>query len=479
MGASAPDTPGIVHIGLGSFHRAHAAVYTAQAMANSGGDWGVLGVGNRSRGVVDPLARQDHLYSVLELSPEGERADVLDVHRGTLVAAEQTDELLDAIAANTTRVVTLTISEHGYQVDASTGRLAVDSDAVRADLASEQPKTTIGQLAVALRRRYERGGEPISILSCDNMQSAGHLTRDMVLQYMDAAKAPTEVQEWAATSVSFPNAMVDRIVPGTTDETRHKVQELLGVRDAIPVPAERFTMWVIEDEFAGGRPDWESAGAIFTDEVEKYELVKLRLLNGSHSLISYLGGLDQQPTIPHSRDQEFIAASVDAALRQEYLPSIDLPSGFDPESYMAQLFDRWRNHALGDRTSRVGSDGSAKLLQRVPLPALRMLDMGQMPHQLALTVAGWIACVAPPTGFAPGPVADAMLDPARDRLAKTVAGAASSRAHAEAIMRGGFFPEELAARDEFTSRVADFLELIVADGVRAAAADALAAGQRS
>lgn len=475
IGASAPENPGIVHLGIGNFHRAHASVYTAKAMAAQGGNWGIVGVANRSHRVVDALTAQDHLYSILEMSPAGVSADIVDVHRKCLVAAEQPMAVMDEIANPDRKIVTMTISENGYLANAQTGHLDVDSDVLKADLANPEVATTmVGLLSRGLLRRWQQGGAPITVLSCDNMQSAGTTSHRTVTEYLQALKAPAEVFDWLASSVTFPNAMVDRIVPGTTDATRAKVQELLGLEDKVPVPAEKFTMWVIEDKFAAGRPAWETAGAIFSDEVEKYELVKLRLLNGSHSLIAYLGGLLGSATIPEARSHDFVAQCVDAAIRNEYLPSIDLPEGFDSDAYIAELFDRWLNFALGDATSRVGSDGSLKLLQRVPVPALRMLDMGEMPQQLALTVAAWICCVAPPAGFDPGEVAAAMIEPARDRLAKAVAGATDISSHVTAIMQGGFFPDDLAAHDEFTARVADLTEIIVRSGVQAAAEDALA-----
>jgi len=478
LGVSAPPTAGMLHLGIGNFHRAHAAVYTAKAMAAQGGDWGIVAVANRSRRVVDALAAQDHLYSILELSSAGERVDVMDVHRGTLVAAEQTAELIARIADPAIRVVTMTISENGYCRHPVTGNLDVDGDLISADLADPaNPKTSIGQLGAALIRRYLDDAGPITILSCDNMVSAGHNAHAMVGQYLQATATPDGFHDWFGAEVAFPNAMVDRIVPGTTDATRARVTELLGVSDGVPVPAERFSMWVIEDHFAAGRPAWEEAGAIFSDEVEAYELVKLRLLNGSHSLIAYLGGLAGQPTIPSSFGRDFVRECVTDLLNNEYLPSIALPTGFEPDAYIAQLFDRWSNHALGDATARVGSDGSLKLLQRVPDPALRMLDLGLVPQQLALMVAGWIACVAPPAGFHPGPIAAAMTEPAKDRLAAATAGAGSVRSHVEAIIGGGFFPETLAARGEFTERVADYVQIITTHGVQEAAKAALEAGQ--
>lgn len=474
LGASAPDRTGIVHLGLGNFHRAHAAVDTALAMAAAGGDWGVVGVSNRSRRVVDALAEQDGLYSILELTPQGESVGVVDVHRAWLVAAEEPDAVVAAIADPQHRVVTLTISEKGYHRSAVTGHLDLTDPGIAADLGrSGAPRTPLGQLATGLWTRAEASQAPITVLSCDNMQSAGHATRAVVLEYLAAAGAPDAVLERIASTVTFPNAMVDRIVPATSDQTRADVDRLLGLHDEVPVPAEQFTMWVLEDRFAAGRPAWEAAGAIFSDEVEKYELVKLRLLNGSHSLIAYLGALDGRTTIPAATGEEFVARCVHAAIEDEYLPSIALPSGFDPDHYVGELFRRWSNTGLADRTARVGSDGSTKLLQRVPEPALRLLRQDVVPQQMALTVAAWIACVAPPSGFDPGPVAAAIDEPARAALAAATARAGSVQDHVAAVMAGGFFPAELVEHVPFTERVGELVTAIVRDGVRTAAREAL------
>jgi fructuronate reductase len=475
IGAAAPERTGIVHLGLGNFHRAHAAVYTALAMAAEPGDWGVVGVANRSHSVVDALREQDNLYSILQLTPTGEDVGVVDVHRRTLVAADDAPQVVKEIADQAHKIVTITVSENGYHRSARTGDLDLESPDIKADLVDPaNPRTAIGLLARGLDKRAAESGAPVTILSCDNLQSAGTMTHMLVEQFLRAAGGSAEVFDWVARSVTFPNAMVDRIVPGSTDQTRAEVERVLGVADTVPVPAEAFTVWVIEDNFAAGRPKWEAAGAIFTDEVEAYELVKLRLLNGTHSLIAYLGALDGRWTIPESRGQGFVESAARAVIEDEFLPSVTLPKDFDVEGYIASLFERWSNSSLGHKASQVGSDGSGKLLQRVPEPALRLLDKGILPQHLGLTVAAWICCVAPPTGFAPGPVADAMQDAARGRLAEVTAGRNSVRAHVQAVMNGGFFPDDLTARTEFTDRVADYTELIVTRGVRAAAAEALA-----
>ena len=475
IGASAPDRTGIVHLGLGNFHRAHGAVYTARAMAAEGGDWGIRGFAHSSDRVVAPMRAQDNVYSILQLTEHGAEAGVVDVHRDTGVAAHDPAAVVEAIADPAHRIVTLTVSEVGYTRDPASGRLALDHPDVAADLvAGATPRTAVGMIARGLEKRAA-SGEPFTVLSCDNLQSNGDVTRGVVEEFLHAAGASDDVLSFVAGSVSFPNGMVDRIVPKTTDEHSRLVRDLLGVSDHCPVPAEDFTMWVLEDAFAGGRPAWERAGATFSNEIEAYELVKLRLLNGSHSLIAYLGVLSGAPTIDAAWGRDFVREAVLAEIRDDYLPTFTPPTGFDVDAYVSQLDARWRNPLIGHATTQVGSDGSAKLLQRIPEAALSHLRRGGMPHHLALCTAAWIACVAPPRGFSPDPLADRIAEPARDRLAAAVDGATGIADHVRRIMHGGFFPEALAEQEGFTARVAELLTAITRDGAAAAAADAAAA----
>jgi len=474
IGASAPPTPGIVHLGLGGFHRAHAAVYTALAMAAEPGEWGIVGVANRSPRVVDAMRAQDNLYSVLELAPGTENAHVVDVHRALLVAADQGDEVAQAIAAPSTRMVTLTITEGGYHTSAA-GGLDVADPAVAADLAAiDDAKTPLGLLARGLVARWRETAQPLSVLSCDNMLAAGHTTHDRVVQFLQAGGVPSEVLDWVEQSVTFPNAMVDRIVPGATDGTRDAVERILGVRDEVPVPAEKFTMWVLEDAFAAGRPAWDKVGAIFSDEVNKYEFVKLRLLNGGYSLLANLGVLADQATNPGAIAIGYIAECLRAAQVNEYLPTLDLPHGFDVTAYMDDLFDRWANTALNDATWRVATDSSLKLAQRIVVPGDFHMRRGVMPQQMALTAAAWIAVSCPPPGFDPGPVARRVVEPKLAAMKAAVAGASGVRDHTLRIMRAGILPDLLTRWDAFNERVADFVETITEDGVEAAAREALA-----
>lgn len=475
LGASAPLDParaGIIHLGLGAFHRAHAAVHTARALAAEEGDWGIIGFANRSHAVVDPLSRQDGVYSVLELSEAGVRADVVDVHRGVGVMAEDPDAVVREITDPHRRILTLTVSEGGYHVSPRTGRLDADAPAIRADLETPAaPRTVIGLLARGLTTRA-RSGEPFTVLPCDNVAAAGQTARGMVTEFLALSGADDDVLTFVREHVSFPDAMVDRIVPATTPATSDRVAELLGVRDAAPVRAEQFSMWVIEDDFPAGRPAWEQGGAIMSSEVEKYEQVKLRMLNGPHSLIAYLGALDGRATIPASFEQDWIAEAVLALIRDENLPTIDQPTGFDAEEYIEALTHRWRNHDLGHRTRQVGSDGSMRLPQRIPAPARVHLASGRRPALLALTVAAWFACIAPPRGFDPGEQARAMTDPAQARLQEVAARATTPADHARRLLESGCLSEELAAHHDFVDLVGALLTTIVSAGPRAATAEA-------
>lgn len=481
LGAPAPRDParaGIIHLGLGAFHRAHAAVHTARALAAEEGDWGIIGFAHRSRSVVDPMSQQDGLYSVLELSDTGTRADVVDVHRGFGVMAEDPSAVVREIAAPARRILTLTVSEGGYSVSPRTGHLDVDAPAIRADLENPaSPRSVIGLLARGLTERAA-DAEPFTVLPCDNVASAGQTARRMVTEFLEASGAEDDVLAYVRAGVSFPDAMVDRIVPATTPGTSDQVAALLGVRDGAPVRAERFSMWVIEDDFPAGRPAWERGGAIMSTaagDVEKYEQVKLRILNGPHSLIAYLGALDGRVTIPEAFDQDWIAEAVLALIHDENLPTIDLPSGFDTAGYIEDLTHRWHNHDLGHRTRQVGSDGSMRLPQRVPVPALFHLDAGRTPALLALTVAAWFACVVPPRGFEPGEQARAMTDPAQAQLQEIASAATSPAEHARLLLESGCLSEELADRPEFVDLVGALLTTILTSGPRAATAEALTA----
>jgi fructuronate reductase len=466
---------GIVHLGLGNFHRAHQAVYTAAALAHTDGPWGILGVAGRSAAVADAMRAQDLRYSVVEIAPDRTRVTVPAVHTGVLVADREPHAVPAAIAAPGTTVVTLTVTEHGYTYSPRTHGLDLDAPAVQADLRGDgPPRTTLGRIVRGLQLRLRDHAAPITVLSCDNLLANGEHTGRLVREFVAALPAAEhdELLPWLDAAVTFPNGMVDRIVPATTDAYRAAAAAHLGATDAIPVPAEPFTMWVLEDRFAAGRPAWEHGGALFTDDVEPYELLKLRLLNGTHSLIAYLGALDGHATIAGACAQPFVAGAAHRVLFDEYLPSVTVPADVDLDGYVAQLFERWSNTALGHRTQQVGSDGSVKLGQRVPEPALLQLRAGRLPHHLALTVAAYLCCLAPPPGFDPGPHAAAMTDPARAGLVATRQRSRSSAQFAAAVLDDGLLGRDLAAHSAFAARVAELVDVIGAHGAVTAATEA-------
>jgi fructuronate reductase len=473
-----PPAPGIVHLGLGNFHRAHQAVYTDAALAHSGGDWGIVGVASRSTAVADALVAQDFRYTVAEISPDGTRYSVPSVHTGALVAARDPDRVVAAIAEPATRIVSLTVTENGYTFSPATKGLNLDHPDVRHDLAGGAPRSTIGQIVRGLQRRMKTHGAPMTVLSCDNLNTNGRHTERLVLEFADHLPGGDDLTSWIESSVTFPTTMVDRIVPATTDGLRFELAKAMGYEDQVPVAAEPFSMWILEDRFAAGRPAWEAGGAVFSDQVDRYEQLKVRLLNGTHSLIAYLGALSGAATIPDAISLSFVEAAARQVLRHEYLPSVQVPDTVDPAVYEEQLFVRWRNFALGHRTSQVGSDGSVKLRERIPEPALRLRADGEMPQLMALTVAAYLCCLAPLDGFDPGPYAREMRDNAREWLTALAAQAVSGldlsrRALADHRLLG----DELAGCEAFIDRTGELVDVIRQHGPQAAVAEALGGGR--
>lgn len=465
---------GIVHLGLGNFHRAHQAVFTADALRHEAGPWGIRAFANRSASVVDAMTEQDGLYAVVEVGDAGPRCSVPGVHTAAGVAAASPGAVVDAIAAAETRIATLTVTENGYAWSTARGGLDFDDPAVARDLDDPSaPRTAVGQVAAGLHERFLREGGPVSVVSCDNMAGNGRALRRLVVEFASAVPA------WAASdfpawldSVAFPSTMVDRIVPATTDEHRALVAEQLGVTDACPVPAEPFSMWVLEDDFVAGRPAWDRAGAILTDEVEAYELVKLRLLNGTHSLLASLGVLAGHRTIPDAVGDSAIGRAARAVIAEEYLPSVTMPAGLDAEDYVESLFRRFSNRGLGHQTAQVASDGSRKLPQRVVGPSLRMLEAGAVPHLQCLSVAAFLQCQDPAVR-ASSTLADAVADPSACKLARLAEAAGGPVAYVTAALDAGLLPEPLASSEVFRERVADLLGALATGGVRAAVGEAL------
>lgn len=396
---------GIVHLGIGAFHRAHQAVFTQDA----GDGWGICGVSQRSRRVVDELAPQDGLYTVLIRSEAQVDARVVGAVRELRFADAS------RIADPAVRVVTLTVTEKGYRYDPATGRLRLDDAGIRADLAGAPPRTVVGQLVGGLAARRDADAGPVAVVSCDNLAHNGRTLAGLVGEFV-AALRDEPLADWIASQVSFPSTVVDRIVPATTSEDRAEARRLIGLDDFGTVVTEPFKQWVIEDEFPGGRPAWEKAGALLTADVTPYELIKLRMLNGAHSALAYLGALTGCETIAEAMSR--FGEVPRRLMSEDVVPTLNVPDGFDIGAYEQQLLDRFANPALRHRTVQVAMDGSQKLPQRLLATVRARRAVGAEPRWAALAVAAWMrwVCVAPE-----------LDDPMAQRLRAAVAGASAEQ----------------------------------------------------
>jgi fructuronate reductase len=452
---------GIVHLGIGAFHRAHQAVFTEEAVAAAGGDWGICGVTQRSRGVLDQLQPQDGLYSVL-VRGEDTSLRVAGAVRDLLFAAEEGERLEALLAAPATRLVTLTVTEKGYRHDPATGRLRRTDPDVAADLSGQGlPRTVVGQLVRGLQARRAADAGPITLLSCDNLPANGEVLRGLVLEFCAALPEGEPLASWIAESVSFPSSMVDRIVPATTDDDRAEAARLLGFEDRGVVVTEPFRQWVVEDRFAAGRPAWERAGAVLTTDVAPYEAMKLRLLNGSHSTLAYLGALAGHAHVADAMADPGIAGVVTHLMADDVEPTLAVPDGYDVAAYQRELIERFHNPALRHRTVQIAMDGTQKLPQRLLGTITDRLAAGAEPRWACLGVAAWMRYVW---------TAETVDDPMAERLRSLTSDAATPKAAAEALLSlEEVFGEELPADGRFRAMVTDALEALTKGGVAAAA----------
>jgi fructuronate reductase len=379
---------GIVHLGLGAFHRAHQAVYTDDAIALSGGDWGICGVSLKSPTAHDQLAAQDNLYSVREVSGSADRWRVIGAIRESLFAGEQLSAIIARIAKAETHIVSLTVTEKGYCADIAKREPLWTHPDIAHDLERvDQPISALGVLVAGLYERFRKRGAPLTILCCDNLPDNGGVLQSLV--HSVAARVHPQILPWLRDNVSFPSSMVDRIVPATKSHDVSDSQTALGLRDEGVVRAEPFGQWVIEDKFLTPRPDWQRVGVQFVADVAPFEAMKLRLLNGAHSLLAYSGALEGIDTIAETVARPaFRSAALD--LMRESAATLDPIAGVDIERYQAQLLERFANPALGHRTWQVATDGSQKLPQRLVAPTSIRLGSGQVSAVAAYAVAAWI-----------------------------------------------------------------------------------------
>jgi fructuronate reductase len=458
---------GIVHLGLGAFVRAHMATYTDDLLAIEPGAWGITGVSLQRPDQRDRLAPQGGLYTTLQRDGAGVRARIIGCVRALLVAPESPAAVLAAMAEPACRIVSLTVTEKGYCQDPATGRLNEAHPDIRHDLGNPAaPRSAVGLIVSALERRRADGAGPFTVLCCDNLPHNGRLLSGLLRDF--ASLRDSRLAGWIQAQGAFPSTMVDRIVPAATDADTTDAAAATGLWDAAPVSHEPFRQWVIEDHFADdARPAWNKVGAQFVTDVAPYEHMKLRLLNGAHSALAYLGYLAGHETISDTVADDVFRAYIVALWRDEIIPAVPPPRGVDLQGYAAELLARFANPAVRHRTWQIAMDGSQKLPQRLLSTIRERLSRGQPIGRLAIAVAAWIRYV--------GGVDEAgrpidVRDPLAAQMLDALANAGPDPARRVAAILGleTVFGTDLPRSAPFVAAVTGAYALLLARGARAA-----------
>jgi len=377
---------GIVHLGPGAFHRAHQAVYTEDAMNLAGGDWGICGVSLRSATAQQILSKQDYLYTLAILDKEI-NYQVIGAIKEILVASEQSAEVMQRLTAATTKLVTLTITEKGYCLDAN-GRLELQHEDIAHDLADpDHPISAIGLIVQALKQRRIIGVAAFNVLSCDNVSGNGDKLRRAVIDF--ARQLDKDLAAWISVHVAFPNAMVDSITPKTEDYTVESVSGVINATDAWPIQREQFTQWVIEDNWSGPRPAWDKVGVIFTSDVDGFEKAKLRLLNCLHSTLAYAGSLVGFETVYQATSDNVLYDFICQLTNTEVIGSFVPPKELDINRYSKEIIERFLNPEIRHLLAQIAWDGSQKLQMRI-LPIIQDNFLSGRPTKLlCFSLACW------------------------------------------------------------------------------------------
>ncbi|UCH18787.1 MAG: mannitol dehydrogenase family protein [Burkholderiales bacterium] len=464
--------PGIVHLGIGAFMRAHLAVAT-EAAIDADGDprWGIVGVSLRHGDTRDALAPQDGLYTLAlrdadEAGRARQRLQVIGCVLQVRVAPEDPAAVLAAIAASATRIVSLSVTEKGYAHDPATRALNFGHPDIVHDLAHpDAPRSAAGFIVRGLARRRAAGLAPLTLLSLDNLPSNGHTLQGLVLAF--AERVDPALARWIADGCTFPNSMVDRIVPRTTADDRRQVDAQLSLRDAWPVIAEPFFDWAVEDRFAAGRPAWDRGGARFVAEAAPWETLKLRMVNGTHSAIAYLGATAGWHTVDVAIGQAALHAFIEALMRDEIEPTLPALPGLDSAAYRTSLLARFANPALAHRTQQIAMDGSQKLPQRLLGTVRDRLAKQQPIARLGLAIASWLHYLrGRDERGEPYPIDDPLADDLV-ALARRAEALPDPRARTEMLTRYAPVFGDLAGAPALVAAVAPALESLRAQGVQA------------
>ena len=458
-------TPGIVHIGLGNFHRAHQSWYLHRLMQYGlAQDWAIVGAGVRPFDKVqrEKLLAQDCLTTLIELDPSGKSAEVVGSMIDYVAIEEGNGPLIAQIADPAIRIVAMTVTEGGYYIDpASNSFDAAHPDIVHDGANPDRPRTAFGAIVAALKLRRDSGAGPLSGLSCDNLQGNGAILRQTLVSL--ARMSDPGLADWIGAQCSFPNSMVDCIVPATGAKELALAQEF-GIDDAVPVTHENFRQWVIEDDFCAGRPDWDRAGAVFSPDVHAYETMKIRILNGGHQVISNPGEVLSVETIAGCMAHELIGAAFRKIAHQEIAPHVHAVPGMTPDAYVDLIDRRFSNPEIHDTTRRVAFDGSSRHTGFV-LPVLRDALAADAPMEgLALAEAAWARMCE---GTREDGSAIEPNDPLWDSL---TAAAQAARERPAAWLEQRHLYGDLAGNQRFSEAFGRWLGVIRNEGMEAALA---------
>lgn len=461
----------IVHFGFGAFHRAHQALLTDRVLNAKGGDWGICEISLFSGDtLMSQLRAQDHLYTVLEKGAEGNQPIVIGaVHECLNAKLDSLAAIIEKFCEPQVAIVSLTITEKGYCIDPATGKLDTQNPRILHDLENPQePHSAPGILVEALHRRRERGLLPFTVLSCDNIPDNGHVVKNAVLGM--AQKRSPELAEWIAEQVSFPGTMVDRIVPAATEESLAEIARELGVEDPCAISCEPFIQWVVEDNFVAGRPEWELAGVQMVQDVLPWEQMKLRMLNGSHSFLAYLGYLAGYAHINECMEDDAFRDAARRLMLDEQAPTLRI-TGVDLTAYADSLVARFANPALQHRTWQIAMDGSQKLPQRM-LEGIRVLiERESRWPLLALGIAGWMRYVS---GVDERGNSIDVRDPLSDKIRSRVENSSDDERVNALLTLSEIFGCDLPKNPGFVTAVSDAFRRIARDGARQAVVDTLA-----
>ncbi|MBE9637105.1 mannitol dehydrogenase family protein [Salipiger mangrovisoli] len=451
---------GIVHLGLGAFHKAHQAALTDLALAAAGGDWRILGVSLRSPKASDELHPQNGLFTLIAKGAEGTEARVIGAIADAICSAGNPEPALAAMAAEGTKIVSLTVTEKAYGLDRAAHGCDPAHPAVAADLANPAaPQGVLGLLTEALRRRRAAGLAPFTVLCCDNLPENGVLLRGAVVDF--ARRIDPALSEWIAAEVAFPSTMVDRITPAATPATLAEAQALIGCEDLAAIETESFCQWVIEDNFPQGRPAWEKAGAIFTDNVTAFEMMKLRMLNGSHSMLAYVGF---HAGATYVRDVMGCAPLARLVRRHLTAAAATLPEipGIEPAAYAVALARRFENPEIAHETFQIAMDGSEKMPQRVFSAVADARAKGIDCRAFTFATAAWARHLS---GATHDCAAYELRDPRAGELRALAQGREADEIVA-ALRKTAFVPAALAADDAYWDEVTKLLAEMLFEPMR-------------